>query len=316
MFLAYENGKPVSRLIARISPELKDENGENIGMIGFFESFDNPDAVKSILDDAVKWLKGEGVGEIIGPINGDTWHKYRFNAGPFCQTPFMMEPYNKPYYCRLWEENGFVSLSHYYSKHVPDTLKVTERTEKYCKRLERRGFTFRKFKKNDFISEIKIIYKLSCPIFSDNYLYTEISESDFVDMYAGVDSFINPDLIWFALDPEGEYAGFVFAFPDYFKALLSMKGKKGIIAKIKFLLNKGKADTLNVKTLGVLPEYRGNGLVMALMHKAYDSGIKAGYSKANLCLIREGNSSGRVDMDAGAASREYNLYKYKMHATF
>jgi GNAT superfamily N-acetyltransferase len=90
-----------------------------------------------------------------------------------------------------------------------------------------------------------------------------------------------------------------------------MKGKRGIISKLNFLLNKSSADTLNVKTLGSVPEYRGAGLGMALMHKVYASGLAAGLRKANLCLIREGNSSGRVDMDSGHVSRKYNLYKLK-----
>jgi GNAT superfamily N-acetyltransferase len=311
IFLGYEGKNAVARLIARISPDLKDERRRPIGMIGFFESFDKAEAVELILKEAVVWLKNAGAGEIIGPIDGDTWRRYRFNIGPFDTRPFMMEPYNPAYYPALWEKNGFELLSYYYSKHVPDSAQAADKTEKFMKRTEKTGFTFRNFRADNFEGEMKILYDLSCAIFSDNYLYTKISESDFMEMYSGTKSILNPELIWFAQDKNGKYAGFVFSFPDYFEAISAMKGKKGIISKLKFLLNKPAADTLNVKTLGSIPEYRGAGLGMALMHKAYTSGLSAGFRKVNLCLIREGNSSGRVDMDSGYVSRKYNLYQMK-----
>lgn len=310
ILIAYNDGVPVSRLIARISPDLKNGQGSPIGMIGFFESFENAEATKLILQKAVPWLKEKGAGEIIGPIDGDTWHRYRFNAGPFVSPPYMMEPYNPPYYCQLWEQNGFEPLPVYYSKHVPDAAKVAEKTEKFCNRVEKGGFSFRSFQLEKFDEEIRILYALSCEIFSDNYLYTEISEQDFADMYSGIKSILNPDLIWFALDGNGKYSGFVFAFPNYFRALAAMKGKTGLMAKLKFFFKQGQADTLNIKTLGVIPEYRGKGLGMALMHKAYSSGLAAGFKKANICLFREDNSSAKVDMDLGHVSRKYFIYKW------
>ena len=310
IFLAYRDGVPSARLIARISPELKDVDGKPVGMIGFFESLENAEAVKLILQQAVAWLKEKGAGEIIGPIDGDTWHRYRFNDGPFDQAPFMMEPYNPPYYCRLWEQSGFAPLPSYFSKYVPDAAKVAEKTEKFCKRVEKGGFSFRNFRLEKFADEIRILYALSCEIFSDNYLYTEISEQDFADMYSGVKGILNPELIWFALDSNGKYSGFVFSFPNYSRALAAMKGKTGLVAKLKFFFRKKQADTLNIKTLGVIPEYRGKGLGMALMHKAYASGLAAGFKKANICLFREDNSSAKVDMDLGNVSRKYVLYRF------
>ena len=309
-FLAYEGGAPISRLIARISPELKDEAGSPIGLIGFFESLDNPSAVKEILQEAVSWLKEKGAGDIVGPIDGDTWHRYRFNAGPFDTPSFMMEPYNPPYYCGFWEQNGFEPLPSYYSKHVLDVAKVAEKTEKFCKRVEKAGFSFRNIRPGKFAEEFKILYALSCEIFAENYLYTEIPENDFADMYSGVKAILNPDLVWFVQDTDGKYSGFVFSFPDYFQALAAMQGKTGLLAKLKFFFKKSQADTLNIKTLGVIPEYRGKGLGMALMHKAYASGLAAGFKKANLCLFREDNSSAKVDMGLGEISRKYFLYKW------
>ncbi len=310
ILLALDTALPVARLVARISPELKDTQGRPIGMIGFFEALSNSEAVKKLLEESIAVLRGMGAGEIIGPIDGDTWHRYRFNAGPFDTAPFMMEPYNPPYYPALWENNGFRLLSSYYSKHIPDFSPVLEKTEKFLRRAEKSGFTFRNFRKDDFEGEMKIFYDLSRAIFADNYLYTDIPFGEFLNMYSGIRSILDPSLISFVQDKRGKYAGFVFSLPDYFKALSAMDGKAGLIANMKFILNKSGADTLNIKTLGVLSECRGSGLAMALVHKAYASGLAAGFKKANLCLIRDGNASGRIDLGAGFVCRKYFLYKF------
>ncbi len=309
IFMVYHGSETIGRVVARVSPTLTDDDGKPLGMLSFFEALNEPEAVRQLLGVAIDWIFARGATALIGPIDGDTWHRYRFNAGPFDARPFMMEPYNKPYYPELWTQCGFKVLSHYYSKHVADVRDVIPGMEKFYKRSLREGFSFRQFNADDFDGELHCLYKLSREIFSRNYLYTDICEKDFKDLYAGAKNILNPDLIWFAVDKDGEPAGFTFNVPDYFEALRSMKGKKNILAKIRFLLNKS-TDTLNIKTLGTVPKYHGGGLGPALMYLAYSSGLKAGYRKANLCLIQEGNSSGRLDAGKGAVSRKYLLFRY------
>ena len=51
-------------------------------------------------------------------MDGDTWHRHRLNVGPFDDPPFLLEPYNPPYYPEIWEEAGFQVLARYFSKQV------------------------------------------------------------------------------------------------------------------------------------------------------------------------------------------------------
>ncbi len=306
--LALVDGIPVSRIIARASQNFIDGKPGKIGLFSYFESGNDPAAVKELFNHACRWLRHRGVGRIFGPMDGDTWHKYRVNVGPFQHKPFLMEPYNPEYYASLWEEYGFRVFARYYSKRVDEVRQILPGFIRYYNRSLKNGFTYRHFRLADFDNELNILYDLSCRIFSQNPFYTEISREEFKSLYADAQSIIVEDLIWFCQDRQGLYCGFVFALPDYFDAVLSMGASRNLWARLKFLLKRKRADTLNLKTLGTLPEYRGKGLGPALMYKAYERGCEMGLNSANLCLIHEDNVSGRLDGNKGELLRNYNLY--------
>ena len=311
-FVALRNGRPAARLMTFIKSDLRGYRKGKIGLIGFFESENNQDTANQILDHAVGWFKKEGVDKVVGPMNGDTWHSYRFSLGPFDQPPFMMEPYNPGYYAALWENYGFSILSVYESKHVPDVSPVLSKLKPRYEKAVRNGFSFRSFDRSRYDDELNLLYDLICRIFSGNPFYTEIKREMFKRIYAGAKSIIDESLFWFCRDRDDRYAGFIFAFPDYFKALRSMNGKTSLFAKLRFILNKRKADTLNLKTVGTDHAYRGEGLGTALMYKAYFEGFKKGYKKANMCLFHRENVSGRIDGGKGEAMRTYHLYEYSI----
>ncbi len=74
----------------------------DLGLIGFFEAANEPEPVRELLREAASWLRAQGAKQVVGPMDGDTWHRYRVNAGPFDEPPFLLEPVNPPYYRDLW----------------------------------------------------------------------------------------------------------------------------------------------------------------------------------------------------------------------
>lgn len=308
VLVALQNDKAVARLVVRVSDNFINDRGGKIGLLGFFEALNEPTVVHALFDYACQWLKKQGVDYLTGPMDGDTWHKYRFSIGPYERPPFLMEPYNPAYYPGLWQSYGFEVLAEYYSKRVEDITPLVNHFERFYKRALRNGFTFRTFRKVSFDEELRILYDLSCQIFAQNYFYAEISFADFQNLYSGAKAILKEDLVWFCRDKKGKYCGFLFAMPDYFRAIQGMAGNSNLWAKLKFLMKRGQAATVNIKTLGTLPEYHGTGVGPALMYKGYHSALKRGLKRANLCLIHQENVSGRLDNDQGHLIRNYHLY--------
>ena len=298
-----------ARCVARVSSTLSDDAGRPYGMLGFFEALNDADAVRALFDAATEWLRGRGVGIVIGPMDGDTWHKYRLNIGPFVERPFLMEPYNREYYPALWEAYGFSSLESYYSLKVDDLRAAAGGTERIAARTGARGYRIRRLDMQRFHDELDLIYDLTCRIFSENFLYTAISREAFLSLYDGVNALLDPELVTFAQSPEGADIGFLFAVPDNWRAVAAMRGRKTPVALLKFLCLRGRTRTVNIKTLGVLPEYQRTGVALQLMHDAYRTALGKGFESANLCLIREGNPSGRMDGGQGRVLRRYRLFQ-------
>lgn len=315
VLVAWRDSRPVARAVARLSPALRDPTGAPCGMIGFFEALDDGDAVRALFDRAVAWLRGHGAGAILGPMNGDTWHSYRLNIGPFDQRPFLMEPYHPPYYRALWERRGFQPLEGYSSAFIARLDAAIANTEAIARRCEKRGYVLERFRLDRFESELARLHALSCAIFEGNYLYSPLTREEFIALYADSRRLLDSDLIWFARAPAGADAGFVFAFADCHRAVRAMEGRRSLPAMLKFLVLKGKTDTVNVKTLGVRPEVRGSGVALLLMNRVYRAIREKGYRRANLCLMRDGNPSARMDGAQGQPLRRYVLYRLEERAT-
>jgi len=306
-WVALENGRPAARIVARRSPTLRDENGLPLGMLGFFEALPGSDPAK-LFEAAIAWLRETGAGAILGPMDGDTWHRHRLNVGPWDDPPFLLEPWNPPYYPALWESHGFTVLERYCSKRVDAGL-VADFLEPKRQAALAAGYRLRRLDPRRFREELRTIYSISVRIFARNFLYTDIPEEEFLALYAGARSLLDPDLVWFAQTPSGEDVGFLFAFPDRFRAVAAMRGRRDPLALLRFLLHRNEADAVNMKTVGVLPEHRRAGLGAALMGQGHRIAHEKGYRFANHCLFRAGNPSGEMDGGAGRVMRQYHLYR-------
>ena len=310
IFLARDaSGAAVARVVARRSPTLLDEQERALGMLGFFEAVDEPEAARAVLEAGVAWLRDSGSPRVVGPMDGDTWHRYRLNVGPRDLPPFLLEPYNPAYYERFWTRAGFGPLESYFSKRLDDIAPMAEALAPKSERALKRGYSLRRFRTDRYEEDMSAIFEISCRIFEGNLLYSPIFREEFLSLYEGVRALLDPDLVWFAQTPDGEPVGFVFAYPDLLRPVAAMRGRSDAIARFKFLLARRRPTTVNYKTLGLVPEHRRTGLDAALVHRLSESAMKKGYREANLCLIRRGNRSGALAHTLGTEIRQYVLYE-------
>lgn len=292
-------------VVARWSPELRDSDGRPIGMHGFFEAENDAPAVRALLDTAASWLHEQGVRRIVGPLNGSTWARYRFNLGPHDVPPFLGEPINPPYYPALWEAAGFTVCEDYYSKRVTNLPGAATELERIDRRVQTQGYRFRTLRPEQFEEELRVFYRLSCAIFAENFLYRPIGWEEFLAMYRPLQPLIDPRFVLFAAAPDGEDVGFLFCYPERRRAVAAAARRWG---KLGYLWH-SFTRTINIKSLGVVAKHRRSGLGAALMQQGYARAAKAGYRSANLCLIRSDNPSGRLDGAIGEVIRHYRLYE-------
>lgn len=286
-FLALERGEVRGRVTAILNPRLCDGKDRPYGQLGFFECVNDLSVAKSLVDAAIGWLSANlpAGGSLLAPMNFDTWHPYRFRTMGFEEPTFFMEPYNPSHYPDLFSELGFAPVSRYITKTVNGLAPLLEFWEAYHRDLRAKGFSIRSFALDAVQEELSLIYRLSLDMFRENLFFTDISEAEFRALYAGAARRLDPDLFLFLLDPKGEPAGLCFSIPDH-----------------------RQPQTVNVKTFGVLPQFRNAGVGAGFAYEIYSRFQAKGFTRVNHCLMRAGNRADNFDGGLGKVTREYALF--------
>jgi len=286
LYVAFDNDRAVGRVVARVSPGLRDKDGAPFGLLGFFEAENRHDAANALFEAATRWLAARGAGRIVGPMDGDTWHRYRVNVGPFTRPPFPLEPWNPAYYRNLWEGADFASIESYSSKWIDDVAALLPGLRAGVERSQSQGVRIRGLDRSRVAQELAIVHEISSEIFRDAFLYAPVGRDEFLDLYAGMERFLDPELVVFAEAPDGAPIGFVFAYAD------------------------PREPAVHYKTIGVRAEWRRAAVAAALSHHVYSNAIKKGLPQGNHALMRDDNRSQALDQGLGDVFREYLLYEW------
>jgi len=204
------NDAPVARGIAFVNSIGK------FGSIGFFECLDDPQAAMLLTDGAAAFFKEHGIGRVYAPMNGSIWSGYRLMTKGFEDKPFLGEPYNKPYYGDLLAKCGFNAVKTWetqYAKGVEVKSRAVYKHLSLEKSQRSKGIKIRNMK--DFDEDIRIIYKLAMNSFSGFFLFHELAEQDFVDIYTDLKLICDKRTIKIAYNSDNQPIGFGIALPDY-----------------------------------------------------------------------------------------------------
>lgn len=283
--VAVVNGEVVARtsLWWKETPAL---DGARVGAIGHYSDA-SAEAAKVLLDAVCERLRSEGCGLAVGPMDGNTWRRYRFITERGAEAAFLMEPDNADDAPSRWVAAGFASLAEYFSALNDDLEYEDAQVTRAGERLMRGGVAVRALDAARFDEELRRIYEVSVAAFPENFLYTPLPEAEFVVQYAAVRERVRPELVLLA-EHEGRAVGYVFAVPDWLRG--------------------SGTDTVIVKTVAVLPGRAFAGLGTWLVALAQIAARKLGYRRAIHALMHESNNSRNLSARYAKPFRRYTLY--------
>ena len=212
-YLVMRNGTPCARLSLRMFDT-------ESAAIGHYEALDASSGVM-LLKHALVEAKNRGAKNVIGPIDGSTWEKYRLapplEKGDPRHHPdhFTGEPQNPLEYAGHFSDAGFVPLDSYESRITDDLLCNQSKTISW-KRKNRTVRDSKLFPLNmkNYDDGLFAIYTLSVEAFAKNRFYKPIDFDRFKMLYAAIKDFLDPELVWLASDDTKKLAGFAFAYAD------------------------------------------------------------------------------------------------------
>lgn len=315
-FMAWENDIPVGRILVGINEKKNTRNNCKMGYFGYLEMINSSEVFKSLMEQALFWLKKYNIDCLVGPICPDDDVEGRgLLIKGFDSPPVLMNSYNPAYYQTLLEENGFTKDRDFYAYFTNQITKLRERLEKVSD-FARQKFKFRIEKVNiKFLDrEIKDIVKII------NRIILTGNEVDNGFEYANPPSydtlslevkkylpFLDRDLIYLARSGENPI-GFVFAIPDYNQVLKKINGQLFPLGLLKYLWYRRKITGIRGFAQFVVPEFQNKAVNAAIFKHILEVAEQKKYSYIEGSLICENNlPSRRIFENAGLSP--YKIYR-------
>lgn len=282
-FVAYRGSTPIGRLCAFHNPALVDAQG-SIGLVGLFACEDDRTAARALVDAAADWCRTLGLRSLRGPMAGDIWHRWRFMTDGFDTAPFPGEPRQPKYYPELFIACGFNRVRTFSTKRITDIEAQVKRLGTARNLNRKRGYTFRNFDASKWQEDIKSLHELCQHSFASNWSVTPIALEEFADIYDRWLTRISPGHILLALDPDKNVVGLGLAVA-------------------------APSDTLNLRTLAVLPGQHGYGLGRAIAAELYQRALDAGQKVVQHCMMGPDSPPQRWDGGQAQVTREYAMFE-------
>src|SRR5262245_38499130 len=107
LFVAERDGEPVGRISAHLDHRWDEYQGGNDAMFGFFESREDPEVTRGLLEAACEWAKDKGRERILGPMDFTTNDEIGILIEGYERRPMILEPWHPPFYREQIEAEGF-----------------------------------------------------------------------------------------------------------------------------------------------------------------------------------------------------------------
>ena len=276
-------------------------DGQRVGIIGHYAA-SSVAAATALLTHACARLQRAGCVRAVGPMDGSTWRSYRLVTERGSARPFFLEPWTPDSWLEQWHSAGFAPVAQYTSSINDDLSREDPRVPHALARLDAAGVTIRCLDPTDAERDLRRIFALASESFERNYLFSPISQAEFLEQNRRLLPSVDPRLILIAEHDEcrvsreatwaGEAAlcGFLFAVPDVLGPRCGLP-----------------LDTVIIKTVAVRrgPVYAGLGAV--LVARAHRTARDLGFRRAIHALMYDGNPSRNISRRFASPMRRYAL---------
>jgi hypothetical protein len=300
-YVGYFKEQPVIRGI------LFKPNQDNVGYIGYFESFNNFSMMEAFINYLCEEAQNWGVSKLIGPVQGSFWVGYRMKIKGFDDI-FTNEPHNPEYYPNLWQHVGFEMTEKYRSNFYQEISPEYE-SEKMSRRYNlflKKGYQIISPKRKDWEKVSVEVFELLRQLYKDFPLYQEISATEFQTLFADLKIGLDFSMVKLAYKDD-ELVGFLITLPDYGNLIYR---KMTPVNLFKLLRLRKKAAKYIILYLGADPKHLGLGLAMnyPLLKEVQNrqAGLVGG-------LIHEGTVTGSYITGMQDYTHEYCLWELEMN---
>lgn len=289
-FLARHDGVVVGRISAIVNRLHNEVQKDRTGFWGYFEAENDPDIALGLFGAAEGWLKERGLDRSLGPVNPSINDPCGLLIDGFGWSPFVLMPYNRPFYPGLVERAGYAKSMDLLAWILIQEDLNREKIDRVAEGIRKRsGVELRPLDLRRYEDEIRIIQDVYNDGWEKNWGFVPMTEAEVRFMAKDMRPLLVPGFAWIA-EIQGRPVGFAFALPDINHALRKCRGSLLPFGWWHFLpFNLRKIPTVRIVALGIRKEHQKSGIGTLFYQRFMDEGRARGYHSAELSWVLETN---------------------------
>ncbi|HVO75029.1 MAG TPA: hypothetical protein VMT35_13460 [Ignavibacteriaceae bacterium] len=270
LFNCYYGNDIRSRVSVVINKIFCEKAKKNIAFFGFFESYNEPDAVKYLFCEVFKYCSYRKIEKLEGPFNPNHYSELGMLYNRFNASPSFFQTYNPDYYNSLLKNLGFEI------EKVIHTRRSTNSSEHLVEKFGNKinlslpGLSVRSFNLRNFKNDLECLRKIFNDAFSENWHFVPVSREEYLFSSKYMKFVTPPSLIQF-VEYEGNPVAAIHFVLDINPALKILKGNAGIFKYLKLTNQIKKIDSAIIFAVGVKKSFRNSKVTQLLFNAAVNT---------------------------------------------
>ncbi len=319
IFTAHRNGWCVGRCTAQVDRLHLQRHRDEAGFFGFFDTIDDPEVARGLLDAAARWLRARGMKRMRGPFMLSTNDQIGCLVDGFDDPPMIMMPHHRPYQGGLIEQAGLAKLKDAFAWRykVGDIPKRAQRAHDEIAAMPE--VKTRHMDLKDLRRDVRLVMDVFNDGWEDNWGFIPMTEAELDKMADDIKLIAVPEITLIS-EVDGEPAAVAVAFPNLNEAIRDLRGKVFPLGILKLLwrMKVERPKTARLLLLGIRKKYRQQkkyaGLSTYLYVQMNNNGRRAGIEWGELSWTLEDNHPVNLGIKfmGGKVYKRYRLYEKEL----
>lgn len=315
-WIAYRNGQPVGRISAQIDDLHLQQYDTKTGFFGLIEAIDDDEVFTALFQTAEKWLRGEGMNEVIGPFNLSINQDLGVLIEGFDSPPYIMTGHAPAYYGASIERCGYRPAQDLLAYGLDSgTLAIPRVMQALIKRSGDR-IKVRNLDLKAKSAELESMRDIFNDAWENNWNFVPFTAEEFKLigrelLLAAPQNFIQ------IAELDGEDVAFIVLLPNINEAMADLDGHLFPFgwAKLIWRLKVKFPKSARLVLMGVRQKYQntrfGPALAYMIINAVMEAGKAKGLERVEMSWILDHNHGVRniIESVGGKITKRYRMYE-------
>ncbi len=318
LFTAWKDGKLVGRISATVDREWLRIWNDETGHFGFFDTIDDVEVARALLEKAEAWLKSKGMKRMNGPMSLSANHEIGVLVEGFDIPPMLDMAHSRTWQGGLAEACGLTKEKDLWCWRYDATQGFNARTQRAWDTVkEMPEVRLRPVEVKRMREELGVIMEIYNETWSGKWGWVPIGKEELDKIAGDMSLVLDPDIAFIA-EIDGKPGGMCIMVPNLNEAARDLGGSLFPFgwAKLLYRTKWNHPKSARLILLGVREEFRKNVkrygfLSAAMMVEVAKRGSAKGYEWAELSWTREDDAPINLGIRSMGAKvyKKYRVYE-------